>query len=98
MKKEKRGDGEHMIIVKEDWCKGCDICIDRCPVDALEKSDQLNRRGVRPPQLKEDNKCNFCRLCELICPDLALAVVPDEEQPAVAVKEHLLRPIVRKIS
>ena len=44
-----------MIEVKDDWCKGCNICIDRCPVDALEESDKLNKRGIRPPKLKEKN-------------------------------------------
>ena len=68
-----------MIEVKDDWCKGCNICIDRCPVDALEESDRLNRKGIRPPKLKEINECNFCRLCELICPDLAITVIPDKE-------------------
>ena len=67
-----------MIEFKDDWCKGCNICIDRCPVDALEESDRLNRKGIRPPQLKKDNKCNYCRLCELICPDLAVTVKPEE--------------------
>ncbi|KYK22374.1 4Fe-4S ferredoxin [Thermoplasmatales archaeon SG8-52-2] len=81
-----------MIEVKEDWCKGCDICIDRCPVDALEQSDKLNRRGVRPPKLKEKNECNFCRLCELICPDLAITVIPDEEEKK-PVKKTLLTPV-----
>ena len=68
-----------MIEVKDDWCKGCNICIDRCPVDALEESDRLNRKGIRPPKLKEINECNFCRLCELLCPDLAITVIPDKE-------------------
>ena len=68
-----------MIEVKEDWCKGCDLCIERCPVDALEESDTLNRRGIRPPKLKDENECNYCRLCELICPDLAITVIPDED-------------------
>ena len=78
--------------VREDWCKGCNICIDRCPVDALEESDKLNRRGVRPPKLKEKNECNFCRLCELICPDLAITVIPDEEEKK-PVKKTLLTPV-----
>jgi 2-oxoglutarate ferredoxin oxidoreductase subunit delta len=69
-----------MIIVNEDWCKGCGICIERCPVNALEESDKLNRRGVRPPQLKKENECNYCRLCELICPDLAITVMPEEKR------------------
>jgi len=80
-----------MIEVKDDWCKGCNICIDRCPVDALEESDKLNRKGIRPPKLKEKNECNFCRLCELICPDLALAVVPDKEIKKIE-KKTLLSP------
>lgn len=82
-----------MIIVNDDWCKGCNICIERCPVDALEESDKLNRRGVRPPQLKQDNNCNYCRLCELLCPDLALAVIPDKAGDKKPLKTRVLRPI-----
>ena len=85
-----------MIEVKEDWCKGCNLCIDRCPVGALEESDTLNRRGVRPPQLKENNNCNYCRLCELICPDLALAVIPDKNGKKIQ-KKILLSPVGGKI-
>jgi len=84
-----------MIEVKEDWCKGCNMCIERCPVDALEESDTLNKRGVRPPRLKENNECNHCRLCELICPDFAITVIPEEKKD---VKKSLLRsPVGGKI-
>jgi 2-oxoglutarate ferredoxin oxidoreductase subunit delta len=81
---------KYMIVVNEDWCKGCNICIERCPVNALEESDKLNRRGVRPPQLKKENECNNCRLCELICPDLAITVTPEEKKKTN--KKTLLRP------
>ena len=81
-----------MIEVKDDWCKGCNLCIDRCPVDALEESDKLNKRGIRPPKLKENNECNYCRYCELICPDLAITVIPDKEEKKV-VKKTLLTPV-----
>jgi len=81
-----------MIEVKDDWCKGCNLCIDRCPVDALEESDKLNKRGIRPPKLKENNECNCCRYCELICPDLAITVIPDKEEKKV-VKKTLLTPV-----
>jgi 2-oxoglutarate ferredoxin oxidoreductase subunit delta len=80
-----------MIEFKDDWCKGCNICIERCPVDALEESDHLNRKGIRPPQLKKDNKCNYCRLCELICPDLAITVIPEEIKKED--KKTLLSPV-----
>ncbi|KYK29320.1 4Fe-4S ferredoxin [Thermoplasmatales archaeon SG8-52-1] len=85
-----------MIEVREDWCKGCNICIDRCPVDALEESDKLNRRGVRPPKLKDKNECNYCRYCELICPDLAITVIPDKDDKK-PVKKTLLTPVGGKI-
>ena len=79
-----------MIEIKEDWCKGCGICIERCPVNALEESDKLNKRGIRPPKLKEKNECNYCRLCELICPDLAIIVIAEEVKKDE--KKSLLRP------
>jgi 2-oxoglutarate ferredoxin oxidoreductase subunit delta len=81
-----------MIEVKEDWCKGCNICIDRCPVDALEESDKLNKKGIRPPKLKKVNKCNYCRYCELICPDLALTVIEDKDVKKIE-KKILLSPV-----
>ena len=85
-----------MIEVKDDWCKGCAICIDRCPKDALEESDKLNKRGIRPPRLKEENECNFCRFCELICPDLAITVLPDEDKKK-SNKKILLSPVGGKM-
>ena len=81
-----------MLEIKDDWCKGCGICIERCPVGALEESDHINKRGVRPPQLKKDNECNNCRLCELICPDLAITVLPDKDKKKEE-KKSLLRPV-----
>ena len=81
-----------MIEVKEDWCKGCNICIERCPVDALEESDKLNKKGIRPPKLKKENKCNYCRYCELICPDLALTVIEDKDVKKIE-KKVLLSPV-----
>jgi 2-oxoglutarate ferredoxin oxidoreductase subunit delta len=80
-----------MIEIKEDWCKGCGICIQRCPVGALEESDKLNKRGIRPPRLKKSNECNYCRLCELICPDFAITVIAEEKK--LEAKKNLLRPV-----
>ena len=81
-----------MIEIKEDWCKGCNICIERCPRNALEESDIINKKGVRPPRLKQNNECNDCRLCELICPDLVITVIPDKNKKKLE-KKSLLRPV-----
>jgi len=79
-----------MIDITLDWCKGCELCIQRCPVDALELSDKLNKRGIYPPKLKEENECNFCKLCELICPDFAIVVVPEEDKDPEEIKSKLI--------
>ena len=79
-----------MIDITLDWCKGCELCIQRCPVDALELSDKLNKRGIYPPKLKEENECNFCKLCELICPDFAIIVVPEEDKDPEEIKSKLI--------
>ena len=79
-----------MLEFVVDWCKGCEVCVKRCPVDAMEWSDQLNKRGVYPPKLKEENECNYCRLCELLCPDFVITVIPDEEDKDKPVKSKLI--------
>ena len=79
-----------MIDIVEDWCKGCEICIKRCPVQALELSKELNKRGVYPPILKEENECTFCRLCELLCPDFVISVTRDEEDEDKEPKSKLI--------
>lgn len=68
-----------MIEVNEIYCKGCNLCILFCPRDALEESDELNKKGVHPPREIED-RCVGCRLCELICPDFAITVEVDDSK------------------
>ncbi len=65
------------LHVARDQCKGCELCIEVCPVDVLEASGQLNSRGVLPPALKREGKCTLCTLCENMCPDLAIYILPD---------------------
>ncbi len=61
-----------MIIIDEDMCKGCGICIEVCPKGVLEISVTINRRGYYIPVVKCAGDCVCCRLCEIICPDFAI--------------------------
>lgn len=63
------------LYVDRERCKGCELCIEVCPVKVLEPSGQLNSRGVFPPTLKNGGKCTLCSLCENMCPDLSLFIV-----------------------
>ena len=66
------------LEVDEGFCKGCMYCVEFCPVDALEASDEVSGRGFALPRMKEGTSemgdCMGCGFCTLICPDLALTV------------------------
>ncbi len=57
----------YVHLVRERYCKGCDICVHFCPkgVLALQSGKAV---AVRP------ELCVGCRMCELRCPDFAIEV------------------------
>ena len=76
--KIKLPEGEIHIIT--DLCKGCGFCIEFCPRKMLEKSNQLNKRGVYPPKVTDEGKCTLCGFCTAICPDFAIFCVEKEQE------------------
>jgi 2-oxoglutarate ferredoxin oxidoreductase subunit delta len=62
------------VFVIPERCKECDFCIEFCPRDVLEKSDEINMKGYHYPRIKEDKNglCVNCRFCTLICPEFAI--------------------------
>lgn len=56
-------------------CKGCGLCIEKCPVKTLEWSANLGVYGTPAPHVKEEIPCTACNMCELVCPDAAITVV-----------------------
>ena len=54
--------------INRDWCKGCRICVEFCPEDALVIDEQEKAKLVYLEQ------CSGCGLCELRCPDLAIEI------------------------
>lgn len=68
--------GELHII--KSRCKGCGFCIEFCPRDVLEFSEEINEKGVHPPRVKDEDSCVLCGFCEAICPDFAIFSVEKE--------------------
>ena len=54
-------------------CKGCAICIVKCPVGALKFSDTLGVFGTPVPEIDLE-KCINCGNCFRFCPDGAIGV------------------------
>ena len=68
--KPKRGE----IHVNKDRCKGCGFCVEYCPEDVLELSEEFNVKGYHPPFVKQPDECMYCQLCQTICPEFAIFV------------------------
>ncbi len=68
------------------YCKGCGICIDSCPKAAIESSGRLDAKGHTLPKAADMTRCTGCRLCELVCPDFAIAIA-DADPPAEEKKD-----------
>ena len=66
---------EAEIYIIKDRCKGCGYCIQFCPKEVLEESEEINARGVHPPKVKDPEKCALCGFCAAVCPDFAIFVV-----------------------
>jgi 2-oxoglutarate ferredoxin oxidoreductase subunit delta len=69
------------IYVLKELCKGCSFCVEYCPRDVLELSQEFNKKGYHPPVAVREEDCVDCRLCELICPEFAIYAeeIKDEE-------------------
>ena len=62
------------LWIDERYCKGCLICVDICLPNALKASEEINAKGFILPTEKDMSRCKACGLCELMCPDFAIAI------------------------
>ena len=62
------------VVVLENVCKGCYLCINACPKKVLGESGNLNAKGYRPAAVKDPDACIGCAMCATMCPDCAIEV------------------------
>lgn len=62
------------ITIDQERCKGCSLCIEFCPKQAIVLSNKLNLKGYFVASLREDDGCNGCATCVLMCPEIAIEV------------------------
>ena len=72
------------VFVIPSRCKGCKFCIEFCPTQVLEYSEDFNEKGYRYPVVTKNKtaECVHCRFCDLICPEFAIYTKEAESTPA----------------
>lgn len=58
-------------------CKGCGICIAKCPVAALSFGEELGIFATPVPKVDLE-RCIACGNCRNFCPDAAISIVKDK--------------------
>jgi len=65
------------VHVDHQLCDGCGVCLFYCKPAVFRISPELSGRGIFPAVPETPADCTGCNLCELGCPQLAIAVVED---------------------
>lgn len=66
------------LTFNEDWCKGCQLCIDVCPKKILIlEQGYVNAKGYNPISCTDMSACTACALCARMCPDSVIKVESD---------------------
>jgi len=65
---------KYQVVVKQESCKGCALCVTYCKPQILISSPSLNEMGYHYAEPKQQEECTGCMSCVLVCPDLAVEV------------------------
>ncbi len=67
------------VWTNEDRCKGCDICVSKCPAGVLSMKIDPHKILGKIIKVIHPEACIGCRECELSCPDFAIYVSERKE-------------------
>ena len=71
---------EPKVVIDEDRCKSCGLCVSICPKKVLRISERINLKGYYPAELSDNENCISCGFCYLVCPDKAIVQVGRPEK------------------
>ena len=66
---------KYKVLINQEWCKGCGICIEYCPKKILVAKG-LDQKA----RVTDESLCINCKMCEVHCPDFAIEIIPNEAE------------------
>jgi len=58
-----------IVIIDEELCTGCEVCVDLCPKKILYINDKTGKCTVT-----DESKCDRLGGCERMCPSKAIKI------------------------
>lgn len=66
--------GKAIFHIFPALCKGCGLCIEKCPVDTISWAEELGVYGTPIVEPGHGRDCIACNICEMVCPDCAILI------------------------
>jgi 2-oxoglutarate ferredoxin oxidoreductase subunit delta len=62
------------VVVDNEGCKGCSLCVEACPHDVLALHFDVNSKGYHYSYMKNPEACIGCANCGVVCPDTCITI------------------------
>ncbi len=89
----------YALTLDKELCKGCGICAQICPREAIEvkKVPKVKGEKAKPPTIDIDElECDYCGICDPICPFGAIKIQVDGEHVIPVVTTESFPRFIRK--
>jgi 4Fe-4S ferredoxin len=90
----------YKLTLDKKLCVGCQICALACPKEAigLEQQQKVPSQKTKHAEIEVDlDKCNFCGVCDVLCPYGAIKVTVNGEHLLSVVEKESFPQLIRDI-